>query len=123
MNSIKLHQNSIDFLESVFNPYKEEILTDETIIKNPIIHMYAEEDTYDDDGTLNGYIDSLFFKADIYDPSNGIKYSGKGLHDSISFYDINPWQVRIFKDGSTMVLFHGECTIGRLTTLCIYGKH
>lgn len=119
---IKLHENSVRYIDEVFNMYMERELTRDTVITNPIIHLYAEEDTYDENGELKGYRDSLFFKADIYDPKRKIKHFGTSLHDSVSFYNISPSQVNIFKDGSTMLTFFGDAEIGLLTSLCVY-KH
>lgn len=122
-NLIRLHDKSIKLLDEVFQPYKEQQrLKSGTVISNPIIHMYAEEDTFSEDGELRGFMDKLMFRVDVYDTKKLIKYTGESLHDGIDYYDTYPSNVSIFKDGSTMLMFYGDVEIGLLTSLCVY-KH
>jgi hypothetical protein len=110
-NEVKLHQNSIDYAKKTFGMYQ---LTDEldSSIKDPILHMYPVEDTYDEEGDLIGYSDALFFRIDVYNTQNMTVYKGNKLHDGIlPFRDINVSQLKIFKDLSTMVVLKGDYVI------------
>lgn len=117
---VKLHEKSVEYMHEVFEMYTKAELRTDTIITNPIIHLYAMEDTYNDEGELNGYLDSLFFRADIYDTIKLLKYTSEGLHDSVNYYEIYPSHVKIFKDGSTMLTFQGETVVHPLTTLNVH---
>lgn len=121
-SDIKLHNNSTKYLENVFSQYKEtKQITSETVVKNPVVHMYATRDTYNEYGEQTGYTDSLFFNAVIYDTVSMIKYETTSEHDSVSFYDTSPHTVKIFKDGSTLLGFYGEHVFLTLTSLCVFG--
>lgn len=121
-NDIILHDNSVEYIKEILSIYKEEELTINTVVLNPIIHMYAESDTADlDSGELQGYSDSLFFKGYIYDTVNRIRYYS-GIHDAVRFHGVSPKQTKIFKDGSTMNVLYGECKVNGMTELCIYSK-
>src|SRR5690625_4809931 len=112
MKEIKLHPESIEYLNAVFDIYTtEKKLTWDSIVTNPIIHLYANSDTRNEDGELDGYVDSLFFTVDIYDPVNRIKYTTKSKHDSLDLFNTGVRYVRIFKDGSTLVKFIGDYKI------------
>lgn len=117
---IDLHEFSLQYMERIGSIYTEEELARDTIVSNPIIHLYAEKDTYSSDGELNGYIDSLFFKAIVYDTNLNIKYTLNRLHDAVDFYKGTPNQTKIFKDGSTMLVAHGKYWVNPLTNLCLH---
>lgn len=117
---VKLHEKSIEYMHEVFDLYTEAELKRDTTITNPIIHLYTMEDTYNEDGGLNGYLDSLFFRADIYDTVKLLKYTSEGLHDAVNYYETYPSHVKIFKDGSTMLTFQGETVIRPLNTLNVH---
>lgn len=116
---IELHAESVEFLENVFIIYSEDELKESTVVESPIIHLYATKDTRNSDGDLNGYNDSLFFEAHIYDTRNKIKYV-RLHHDSIDTGKADLFQVRIFKDGSTLMHFNGNYKFGFTTTLSMY---
>ncbi len=119
-NEIKLHPESVDYIEKTLNQYSE---TDELkIINNPIVHIYAKEDTRDvETGGLNGHTDALFSEFHIYDPKEMTIYKTKGQHDSIMFYNgATPEMVKIFKDGSTLLSFWGKYNFNLLTTVCVH---
>lgn len=110
-NEIEIHDKSVEYLKDIFSRYKE-IYELNKNINNPIIHMYPVEDTHDEDGDLNGYIDALFFKLHIYDPENGTVYKGNRYHDGIlPFKELNISQIKIFKDLSTMIVLRGRYNI------------
>lgn len=107
-NEIELHQNSVDYVKETFSRYIE-VYDLSKRIKNPIIHIYPVEDTFDKDGSLNGYTDALFFKIHVYDTENMTVYKGEKLHDGIlPFKNINVSQIKIFKDLSTMLVLRGN---------------
>lgn len=118
-DEINLHKDSVDYLEEVFNRYSDGGLVGNNIVEKPIIHLYAKEDTTNVEGDLNGYDDALFFEAHIYDTKNEIKYTTR-LHDSVDVGDTDIWQVKIFKDGSTMMQFYENYKFGNTTTLSMY---
>lgn len=110
-NEVELHQNSVDYMKEVFSMYTE-VYDLSKGLKNPIIHIYPVEDTYDQHGELNGYIDALFFRVNVYDTQNMTVYKGTKLHDGIlPFKDLCISQLKIFKDLSTMIVLHGNYTI------------
>lgn len=100
MNTIKLHETSEEFLRTVFSRYEYCDKLPEKLVGRFTIHMYAESDTYEG-GELNGYFECLFFRVDIYDTVNLKKYSVR-RRDGINARGV-PVNVRIFKDGSTVL--------------------
>lgn len=110
-NEVELHQNSVDYVKETFSMYTE-VFDLNKGLKNPIIHIYPVEDTYNQDGELNGYIDALFFRIDVYDTQNMTVYKGTKLHDGIlPFKDLNVSQIKVFKDLSTMIVLRGKYTV------------
>jgi hypothetical protein len=118
-DEIALHKDSVEYLEEVFDCYKDGGFIGDNEVLEPIIHLYAKQDTRNENGDLDGYYDSLFFEAHIYDINNKIKYKTR-LHDSIDVADTKLWQVKIFKDGSTIMLFYGKYKFGSTTTLSMF---
>lgn len=116
---IALHKDSVEFLAQVFDSYEDGKLNSSAVVKNPIVHLYATKDTKNEDGDLNGYNDALFFDAHIYDTVNDIKYV-ETQHDSVDIGEATMSQIKIFKDGSTMMLFFGDYKFGNTTTLSMY---
>lgn len=82
-----------------------------------LIHTYPVRDTRDNKGELDGYVDSLIFRVDIY---NVVRKSGSrkeeylkyvaGEHDGITFH-CSYNQFRHFKDGSGMFILEGPLKI------------
>jgi hypothetical protein len=108
-DEIPLHEESVKYLE-VLSDYK---YIDELpkVFKSPVIHLYAKEDTYNEHGELNGYRDALFFECHIFEPETKTAYKSKKLHDTVRFHEVFPSDVRIFKDGSTLISFYGDVEI------------
>ena len=107
LNGIEIHQNSIDYVKEIFSKYTETTELKSTY-KSPIIHMYAKEDTYDEQGNLNGYIDGLFFELHLYDTENSTVWKSNRYYDGICpFDDLRVSQIKIFKDMSTMIALSG----------------
>lgn len=115
---IQLQQDSVEYLD-ILNKY-EKIEKPPKVFKSPVIHMYAKEDTYSKYGDLNGYRDSLFFECYIYEPDSMTVYKSGRLHDSIRFDEATPSDIRIFKDGSTLLSFFGDVEIELLQSVYTY---
>ncbi|ALS22146.1 hypothetical protein [Paenibacillus naphthalenovorans] len=120
-NQIELHQKSVDYVKEVFSKYIEVEQLD-SIVTNPIIHIYPKKDTYEQDGKLNGYIDALFSEFHVYDTEKKTVWKSKRLHDGICPYeDLYVNQIKIFKDLSTMISLKGKYIVsGSYTTFDIY---
>lgn len=104
---IKLHEDSKRYIIETFELYTEDFFTDGLIIDRPVIHMYAKEDTRNENGDLNGYNDSLFCEVHVFDPLNRKKYV-TGKHDGVNVYNAKMRNVKVFKDGSTMLTTYGK---------------
>lgn len=118
-DDIVLHNDSINFLETVFQQYNRVEQDDNMVFKNPLVHIYPLEDTRDSSGELNGFHDALFFEARIYDPYKK-EYAISKYNDSLDTLEADITAVRIFKDGSTLVEFRGFYKFGNLTALCVH---
>jgi hypothetical protein len=114
-DEIQLHQDSVEYLDILYK-YKS-IKEFPKIFKSPVIHMYAKRDTYNENGDLDGYRDSLLFECFIYEPDTMTVYKSPNLHDTIRFNEVTPSDVRIFKDGSTLISFFGEVKVELLTAV------
>lgn len=114
--SIPIHEESKQYIEETLSRYTE--VYEMKHIENPIIHMYAKEDTLNEDGELNGYNDSLFFECHLYDTKKMEVYK-TGNKDSLWFGEgVQPSNVKLFKDGSTLVhLRNGKYKVGYYTSL------
>lgn len=99
---IPIHTESQDYIKQALDQYEEVKSMDE--IEDPIIHMYAKEDTRDvATGDLNGFTDSLFCEYHYYDTKN-LKVYRSGKHDAMFFGDgVQLSNVKLFKDGSTLI--------------------
>lgn len=124
-DSIKLHDMSVEYLKSVFKGYHERVVDSSSFssytIDEPIIHLYADSDTYAEDGQLNGYVDSLFFNAHVYDPIRMVVYD-RGKFDGLETWAADVNYVRIFKDGSTMISLKGKHIFNETAVLSAYKK-
>lgn len=86
-----------EYAAGIFSKYKPAEL--DTLPKGftrVILHLYPTHDTGE-----NGYVESLFFTAKIYDVRSLQVWTVEG-RDEVSLNV--PWsRIRIFKDGSTMI--------------------
>ena len=117
-DEIELHSDSVEYMK-ILDTYKEVEDVPE-YFQSPIVHLYAKEDTCDSSGSVNGYTDALFFECKAYDTVKKTVYTSKQLHDAIDFYEVVPSQVKIFKDGSTLVKFNGDVKLGFLQAINTY---
>lgn len=106
--SIPIHQESEKYIKETLSQYTE-INKRIDFIDDPIIHIYAIKDTRDlGTGELNGYSDSLFCEYHFYDLKNETVYKSR-QHDGLWFGEgVSPSNVKIFKDGSTLVQLRGR---------------
>jgi hypothetical protein len=114
-DEIPLHQDSVEYLD-ILSKY-EKVDEFKKQFKSPVIHLYAKRDTYDENGDLDGYKDALFFECYIYEPDTMTVYKSPRLHDTVRFNEATPNDVRIFKDGSTLLSFFGEVEVELLTSV------
>jgi len=107
---IMIHEESRKLIKETFELYEErgELESFKIINSKTIIHLYATVETMDEKGYLNGFVDSLFFKARVFDCDKRVVYTAE-YRDEIFIH--LPCQTRIFKDGSTMLIFDGPTKI------------
>lgn len=100
--SIQLHEKSREFTKTIFSRYQTVPLDDVVLDGTFVLHLYPTKDTLNTNGKAEGYFDSLFFRLDIYDVENNVKYSIKNRDEVVVLDDLKP-HIRIFKDGSTVI--------------------
>lgn len=101
---IKLHKESEQLIKDTFSRYTE-VNKYVPSAGATIIHMYPVEDTKNPEtGELNGYIDALLCDVHVYDIERKTVYKTKNK-DGMDFLYLHG-NVKIFKDGSTMVSFY-----------------
>lgn len=119
-HTIKLHQESINYLNRIFENYTETQYNSGKVVENPIIHLYPVEDTYDENGELDGFVDALFTNIHVYD-TESMEYYVLERRDGIRFYnDVKVEMVRAFKDGSTLIQLYGKFLIGSHQEVAVY---
>lgn len=121
VHNIKLSKDSLEYLNEVFTSYKKVDYDTSRVFKNPLVHLYPTEDTITEDGELNGYRDALFVTIRIYDVEKDIYMEIKN-RDGLDFYNdrINIRQIRVFKDGSTLVMLKGSYQFGSTQSIDIW---
>lgn len=75
-----------------------------------ILHLYPAEDTYNEDGTLSGYYQVLFFNLVIFNESaKGVRKMWKvGKRDAIDTDGCAVKTLSVFKDGAFCVQVNGN---------------
>lgn len=76
-----------------------------------IIHMYPQEDTIREDGELDGYYQTLFFKMVVFNiPKNGENkmYKPSRKYDAIFIDKCNVRNLSVFKDGAFCTTIEGD---------------
>jgi hypothetical protein len=117
-NEIQLFGDSEQHIKETFDMYEEVI--ELKIVKNPILHIYPKQDTYNSEGELDGYIDALFSKVHIYDTKNKTVHRSNKLHDAIlPTTDIKVLQFKVFKDLSFMIVMQGTYDFSRYQAMNI----
>lgn len=113
---VDITEEGISLIKDTFKGYKKVELINK-ISGRCIIHLYPKEDTIDEHSdNLNGYIDAVLFEAKIYDCRN-LEYCT--VRDRDSVYSSVPYETRIFKDLSTMLIFDGGVKIEYFTDINI----
>lgn len=117
--SVPIHQQGEEYIKETLSLYKEVDRMHE--IENPIIHMYAVEDTHDPNtGELRGYSDSLFCEYHYYDTKNMEVFKTR-MHDALFLSEAPVSNIKVFKDGSTLVQFvNGKYEISFGTAVSLY---
>ena len=115
---VPLYKESEKLIAETFSEYKEGKELPKTLHGRTVIHMYPVKDTYDENGQLNGFIDSLFFRFDIYNIPTKKVYRKNGLYDEFVI-DV-PTRVRAFKDLSTMIVIEKSVRIEGFQSILIY---
>lgn len=117
--SIPIHKYGEEYIKETLSQYKEVERMRE--IENPIIHMYAVEDTHDPNtGELRGYNDSLFCEYHYYDTKNMTVFKTQ-MHDGLFVGDVPISNIKVFKDGSTLVhIKNGKYQIQTGTAVFLY---
>lgn len=114
-DDIVLHKESLKLIEEVMGMYTEVRHDENKVVSSPIVHLYSKSDTMSLDGELNGFSDALFFETRIFDPKN--RTYSVCENDSVDTPDAAINSIKIFKDGSTMIMFRGNHKFTNLTTL------
>lgn len=115
-NEVEICNKSKDTIEDTYNLYKKRDFNgDEVFNKRLIIHLYPNEDTINDENEEScGYEDVLISKFRIFDIEKRIEYIGSLFCDEVYICDNDKKlsvKIRIFKDGSTMIIIDGRCRI------------
>jgi hypothetical protein len=58
-NEVELHQNSVNYVKEIFSMYTE-VFDLNKGLKNPIVHIYPVEDTYDQSGDFERLLLMLY---------------------------------------------------------------
>lgn len=108
---IKLSKDDKAYIAEVFGYYAEQPTVGMSMeFKNGVIaHLYANRSTGMEGD--RGYIDALLFTLKLYDYETKICYVSHANHDNISSLAGLRMQVRLFKDGSTMVIVKQPCKV------------
>ncbi len=109
--SIKLNDKDGEDVISVLAKYKSIDKPLDVYSHKSLLHIYPTADTYDKDGKLNGYRDSLFFELHVYNVNTMTVYKTENK-DGVNFDNIPIRGVRVFKDGSFIVMINEPFTLG-----------
>ncbi|MEM4994831.1 hypothetical protein WKH56_19915 [Priestia sp. SB1] len=117
---VDLTVENLDYIEKVFSQYDESTEEINEIKGRAIIHMYPKSDTHNKNGSLDGFIDALFFEAHIYDVDNNRVYRTGATKDEIQI-DVES-RVRFFKDLSTMIIINTPIKIRYGQSMTVYSS-
>ncbi|MGE7840679.1 hypothetical protein ACQKNX_07800 [Lysinibacillus sp. NPDC093712] len=122
LHNIELHEESVKYLNEVFNQYEEIKYDSNLIIINPLVHLYGTHDTRTVDGELNGYNDALFITIKIYDKET-MQFMQIHNRDGLDFYNnknVHIQQIKVFKDGSTLIQLTGNYKFGNCQSVDVW---
>ena len=111
---VKLTETSTGMIKDIFARYKKaEGDLPDGLTGRTIFHIYAKSDTINQDGDLEGFEDSLFFTLKVFNMVS-MSYWEVRNRDSVELdrygFAIGA-DIRIFKDGSTMIIVDGDIEI------------
>jgi len=108
MQNIKLHKESEEYIKNTLSEYKQVEKLPFQINGRTIIHLYATSDTMDSSGELQGFVDALLFTMRVY-MCTTMTYWEVENRDGLELFV--PAGIRIFKDGSTMIIIDSPITL------------
>ena len=117
---MKISKKSQKMIKDVFSSYKEETpMPNKFLGGRTIFHLYPSGDTQNDkNDDLAGHRDALLFDVHIYRPKERVKYPVIHDRDTIDF--LFPTSVKIFKDGSTMIVVDRPIAIGVTQAMTVW---
>lgn len=117
---IDISKKSEAYIEKVFSQYEfMDGVLPKKLRGRTVIHLYPTIDTKNDENDdLLGFEDALLFDVRIY--NNKKKYVIYG-RDQIEINTPDS-RIRIFKDGSTMIILDGEIELEVFQSLEIHGR-
>lgn len=101
------------YVKDVFSHYEKSDVLPDILHGRTIIHVYATHDTDEGGGVVNGYVDSFYFDVHIYNGKTWWEITGR---DQIEL-NVKDSRVRIFKDGSTMIIIDRPIRFGMYQSL------
>ena len=102
---VKTTNESKKIIKDTFSQYDKADSLPKVITEKIVIHLYPERDTIDEEGQTCGFWDSLFFMCRIYFTEQK-KYIEFHTKDAINID--RRTDIRIFKDGSTMITVYAS---------------
>lgn len=117
---MKISKKSQKMIKDIFSSYREEkIMPDKFLSGRTIFHIYPSGDTQNDkNDDLAGFHDALLFDVHIYRPQERVKYPVIHDRDTIDF--LFPVSIKVFKDGSTMIVVDRPIHIGVTQAMTVW---
>jgi hypothetical protein len=105
MTSVALSQRSDAYIDNIFGRYHLSTAEPPQVwTPRTVLHYYAVADTMADEHEFDsGYEDALLVEVHAYHVPTQTKYVLQNYHDEVEMHC--PVRMRIFKDGSTMLIF------------------
>lgn len=116
--TIQLHQRSEEYLKEVFSAYSDggDLPLFHTLSGRTLIHLYPVADTVDENGELTGLGDALFVEVYVYNVDT-MTYWHTTSKDEVDV--AVPSKVRIFKDGSTVIIINRDIKVTDTQSLMV----
>lgn len=105
-----MNKQSEEIIKETFALYEtKEGKVPETLHGRTILHLYPAEDTIDEDGSLNGYYQNLFFNLVVFNISGSHKRRWNvGKRDGVFTGGCKVASITVFKDGAFCVCIDGD---------------
>lgn len=110
---IKLSKQSEQYIRETLDKYKPVDGLPADFTGRTILHLYPTQDTMQENG-LVGFEDALMFDIKVYVPKRKVVYTVE-WRDQVELKV--PADIRIFKDGSTMIIIDKPFTFGYYQSL------